>query len=153
MKLVNRKTGEIGYLITGRGSEHYVVANDEWRTCGEYASLAELSSEWEDMPEKPKLRWYIDLSCNDIRIYENVCLPEELVDKLKAIGNYFSSREEAELAIRRLKAWKRLKDKGFRFLSYYDNVADVGKIYAEFPKDDPYGNVHNDLDLLFGGEE
>lgn len=54
MKLRNKKTGEIGYLITGRGIDHYVVANNEWVSCGKYNSLAELNEEWEDVLEEPK---------------------------------------------------------------------------------------------------
>ena len=73
--------------------------------------------------------------------------------KLDGVIVGFGSKEEAELAVRKLKAWKRLKDKGFRFYSYYDSAVDVGQIYANFPEEKPNGEIHKDLDLLFGGEE
>lgn len=70
----------------------------------------------------------------------------------KEVGNYFSSREEARKAVEKLKAWKRLKDKGFRFNRW--EIPDEPKtshiklvIEAEMDvPDSPY-----DLDLLFGG--
>lgn len=62
--------------------------------------------------------------------------------------------EEAELAVDKLKAWKRLKDRGFRFNRW--TIPEEPKtphiklvIEAEMDVlDSPY-----DLDLLFGGEE
>ena len=66
-----------------------------------------------------------------------------------AIGNYFKTKKEAEKAVEKLKAWKRLKDKGFRFRGW--NIADDGKgitIFANYPS-----GTGEDLDLLCGGEE
>lgn len=129
----------IGFSINGK----------EWK----YRSLAELNEEWEDAPEEAKRHWYIDTSCN-LEIFENICLPEEAVEALKSIGNYFSSKEEAEKAVERLRAWKRLKDKGFRFVEWQqhgiteDRVMD-GAVYFEDAK-----NVNrSDLDLLFSQED
>ena len=67
-----------------------------------------------------------------------------------AIGNYFESKEEAEKALKKLKAWKRLKDKGFRFNGWNgtqigSNIAYISEIY--------YEGCADDMDLLFGGEE
>lgn len=149
MKLRNKKTGAI-YKIEDIDLEN--DADGIWLGMTKYNSLAELNADWEDAPEEPKEHWYIDLSCNDIKIYEDLCVPEEVVKKLKQIGNYFETKEEAEKAVEKLKAWQRLKDKGFRFFN--------NKIIGE------YGNVsyrlhypantieEKDLDLLFsGGEE
>ena len=74
---------------------------------------------------------------------------------MKQIGNYFETKEEAELAVEELKAWKRLKDKGFRFNRWTipqepktPHIKLVIEAEMEVP-DSPY-----DLDLLFsGGEE
>lgn len=79
-----------------------------------------------------------------------------LIDKLKEIGNYFDTREEAEKAVEKLKAWKRLKEKGFRFCSwFYDIENQEIKIKAEFKEFEEVivGQKRQDLDLLFGGED
>ncbi len=61
-----------------------------------------------------------------------------------------------EIAVEKLKAWKRLKDKGFRFdgwtiddglkISIRTNL-EGGNIYSESEKE-----IRSDLDLLFGGK-
>lgn len=115
MKLRNKKTGEIGYLVAGVGNPHYVVTNNEWDSCGKYNSLTELSEEWEDY-EEPKEHYFITeyggvFSFNEYEGLNGVANPEDY----RAIGNYFNTQEEAKKAVEKLKAWKRLKDKGFKF--------------------------------------
>ena len=70
------------------------------------------------------------------------------------IGNYFETAEEAEKAIEKLKAWKRLRDNGFKFeglekrgryINFYQ-----GKSYKT---DKQCQQAMQDIDLLFGGEE
>lgn len=85
MKLRNKKTGEI-------------TEANYWNIIQEYNSLAELNEEWEDY-EEPKGMQEIHISFND---------PTAVVIE-------FGTDEEAEKAVEKLKAWKRLKDKGFRF--------------------------------------
>lgn len=146
MKLRNKKTGEIGYLIVGRGSGNYVVANNEWGSCGEYNSLAELNEEWKDY-EEPDEIWYIDWK-GDIRSAD---ISNEW-EREKEIGNYFETKEEAEKAVEKLQAWTRLKDKGFRFCSwFYDIENQEIKIKAEFKEFEEVivGQKRQDLDLLF----
>lgn len=75
---------------------------------------------------------------------------EGIIGAYKRIGNYFETREEAELAVRKLKAWKRLKDNGFRFNGWDgtqigSNISYISEIY--------YEGCADDMDLLFGGEE
>ena len=116
MKLRNKKTGEIGYTAVLQ-SKAIIVMDENAIQLGSYTSLAELNSEWEDVPEEPKEYWFIDefgLVQKEIEYYyeEN---KEAVHDKRIAVGNYFETREEAEEAVEKLKAWKRLKDKGFRF--------------------------------------
>lgn len=72
----------------------------------------------------------------------------------KEVGNYFSSREEARKAVEKLKAWKRLKDKGFMFNRWTipeepktPHIKLVIEAEVDVP-DSPY-----DLELLFGGED
>lgn len=156
MELRNKKTGEIGELqIT---EKHCAVAvGNGTASCGIeiYSSLESLTKEWEDY-EEPKEYWYIDTT--EGAIVEHTCEQFELTDKeRKEIGNYFSSREEAEKAVEKLKAWKRLKDKGFRFdgwtiddglrISICTNMG-CGGIY-----DDDKKEMKSYLDSLFGGEE
>ena len=65
----------------------------------------------------------------------------------KEIGNCFDTIEEAEKAVEKLKAWKRLKDKGFRFTGLSNES--IGYEIKELS-----GDFALDLDLLFnGGEE
>ena len=134
MKLRNKKTGEI------REIKNILV--DEMFTVN---SLAELNKEWEDY-EEPKEYWYITWD-GDV---ENETDDDTEVDKsCKAIGNYFETREEAEKAVEKLKAWKRLEDKGFKFIDHIDQ--DNGQGITRYEWD---GYVDGeDLDLLFGGEE
>ena len=156
MKLKNKKTGEIGYLLAGKTSDNYFITNDEWDRCGVYDSLAELNAEWEDAPEELKEYWYIDADG------EVLCEPSdnrcEFDNNCREIGNYFETREEAEKAVEKLMAWKRLKDKGLRFGGHDDrDRGQLGDIvfYAEMPAEWICCNaVQEDLNLLFsGGEE
>lgn len=151
MRLRNKKTGEI-VEICKICPEPYEARDFD---CN---SLAELNEEWEDCKE-PKEYWFIDFN-GEIKEFE--MLGFEWQGWMKEIGNYFDTREEAELAVRKLKAWKRLKDKGFRFIG----VRGIGKVIDfDMPKtfhqvafDKNNANedeleFYNDLMLLFGGEE
>ena len=131
MKLRNKKTGEI-------------VEATDFNIISDYNSLAELNADWEDYEEPERFYW-IDYDCK-------ICNAEiGTMDrlKIKEIGNYFNTREEAEKAVDKLKAWKRLKDKGFKFDNFVRNAIYYKLSDEEIEKD----NVLEDLDLLFGGEE
>lgn len=153
MKLKNKRTGEIGYTAVLR-SKAIVVMDENAIQLGSYTSLAELNAEWEDAPEEPKPQvvYYIDRD-GEIVPYRNIEYPKRIfnAEQNKEIGNYFDTREEAEKAVEKLKAWERLKDKGFRFLSN-KTIGEYGSIsycltYPATRRED------EDLDLLFGGEE
>lgn len=155
MKLRNRKTGEIiddGYvrethdfqfdgqkyvLAVFRGNGHSVPE----RISGTYNSLAELNEEWEDY-EEPDEIWYIDWK-GGIRSAD---LGNTWEDE-KEIGNYFETKEEAEKAVEKLKAWKRLKDDGFVFCGKGDCLDTIKFGYGQV------GYNNQDFNLLFGGEE
>lgn len=81
--------------------------------------------------------------CKDCRKYD---------DFNKEIGNYFKTKKDAQLAIKKLKAWKRLKDKGFEF-EWVDK--DTGSIkFVFFNREGKITKeMWQDIDLLFGGEE
>lgn len=138
MKLRNKKTGEIADLeheglVKSNPRGKLVVWKFNANDFVEYDSLAELNEEWEDAPEEPK--------------------------GIKSVGNIGSSvhielgsKEEAEKAVEKLKAWKRLKDKGFEFCEYDDGYKhDFNSGHIEFYVEND-GGVLKDLDLLFGGE-
>ena len=99
MKLRNKKTGKI------------INFEDFPKYLGHYYSVADLLREWEDY-EEPKEQWYIDC---DGEVYETVRLNQFDLDRMANIGNLFETKEEAEKAVERLKAWKRLKDGGVKF--------------------------------------
>lgn len=65
------------------------------------------------------------------------------------------NREGGKKAVEKLKAWKRLKDKGFRFKTIHRNPQGSYNIYANFEGHIPpsSNDINIDLDLLFGGEE
>lgn len=148
MKLRNKKTGEIAnFVIEGD------VIKESCLFGKTYYSLAGLNKEWEDVPEEPKGFWMINI----LGIVEYVHdLTEAEVKMMEEIGNHFETEEEAEKAVEKLKAWKRLKDKGFRFTAWKNGIlldeTVAGQVRYEFPIDNK-DDIEKDLDLLFGGEE
>lgn len=161
MKLQNRKSGEIGELqIT---EKHCAVSvGNGTASCGIviYSSLAELNAEWQDYeePKDSEYYWYIGYK-NDIRRtkYHHISdfADNQVTATRKEIGNCFESLEEAELAVRKLKAWKRLKDKGFRFNSCKIEMREiiVPEITITAFIDTEQPEMLNLVNLLFGGEE
>ena len=152
MKLRNKKTGEIleaheiglidkcAYLKIFRAGDYGTK---------QYNSLAELNKEWEDY-EEPEEVWYIDWK-GDIRSAD---INDEWECE-KQIGNYFETKEEAEKAVEKLKAWKRLKDKGVVEvikINFRNCCIEEGKkIKFEMYSGDE--QTLKDLDLLFCPEE
>ena len=153
MKLRNKKTGEIGELqIT---EKHCGVAyGNGTASCGIeiYSSLAELNEEWEDYEESTGY-WYIDFDGDVLSCVED--FDEETDEKRKSIGNYFETKEEAERAVEKLKAWKRLKDKGFVWQDWEEVPMGNGMcvIGCQIPENNWETDVVEDLDLLFSGED
>lgn len=149
MKLLkNKSTGEIGCLVCSfeKTPEKITVVEYIDGKRGSrvwyYDTLVKLNAEWEDY-EDPKWSWYIDWNGEikrcDSRIYA----------LLK-----FKTKEEAEKAVEKLKAWTRLEDKGFRFTGYTDDSGDLFSCQVIRCRFDNFGEESGkDLDLLFGGEE
>ena len=166
MKLRNKKTGEVGNLVLNinpnRESYSVLSTKNGDTLCGnavigDYDSLSELNDEWEDY-EEPKA-YYIG-RCGTIEEFDPTN-DIALTEMLKEIGNYFETKEEAEKAVRKLKAWKRLKDKGFKFNGEtcdYKSDKHFGSVFFET---DGYmldvyedtSEFYDDIDLIFGGEE
>jgi hypothetical protein len=162
MKLRNKKTGEIIDIYKGEITLHY----NQGRKTIHFKCLEDLE-EWEDY-EEPKEYYAIDLQGDIIR-WARHSWDEKTTNKIKGIGNYFETDEEAEKAVEKLKAWTRLKDKGFRFkewesyeetsgLSFPDrHIVNSYTAIFDFNKPCRKHEIENevkaDLDLLFGGEE
>ena len=174
MKLRNKKTGEIvDYISFEKGGGQISMYVFDTNTHYYYNSLADLNEEWEDY-EEPKDNWLTKNLKKQVllkkvdELLENKeprdvyfidsdgnIVKSELEDgkiitlKKQAIGNYFETKEEAEKAVERLKAIKRLKDKGLKFhLGKYENKyvaieANWGVLNGDF----------SDVFILFGGEE
>lgn len=146
MKLKNKRTGEIievNRLRTARMVNSVPEMLD-------YNSLAELNAEWEDVPEEPKEWWYIDIH-GPHNVIKNDEYYQVVKEASKEIGNYFETKEEAELAVEKLKALRRLKDKGMRMYSFKKEKTGIDLDFYTLtilaPRD------KDSLDLLFGGEE
>lgn len=116
----------------------------------QYNSLKDFKDHWEEPKE---FYWYDE--CGEID-RDDICETfKEDIQKQKQIGNYFETREEAEAAVEKLKAWKRLKEKGFSFIGVrtigkvidYDISGIETKTLAERME------INDDLTFLFGGEE
>lgn len=133
MKLRNKVTGEIKDFAL-------VVANSSV----DDITLAELNEEWKDYEEPKEYYYYID----DLGVVSIDRMQSSTIVMHKNFGNYFETREEAEETVEILKAWKRLKDKGFRF-----NGGDDACISYRFDPVKWDDELENDFDLLFGGEE
>lgn len=161
MKLRNKKTGMIVDLVEGYIKDSYygqkieikpvAISNKEGYM---YDSLAELNKEWEDYKE-PKEFWHITSRGNFKRGNFNFVedIGGEGDKERKQIGNYFETREEAEKAVEKLKAFKRLKDGGFKFVELRApnyGSSDIMTIKALCPWTSK--NI-DDLRICFGGEE
>ena len=158
MLLRNKKTGEIAEL--NYYDRFLQVVDTTSSFCGnsvkgEYTSISELSADWEDAPEEPKTFWAISWA-GEPEEYDVKKTPQELKDMAKAIGNYFSSREKAEKAVEKLKAWQRLKDHNLKLKPgsrIFNNTDKVFTTQAVFLESDTYEYIEQDLDLLFSGGE
>ena len=145
MKLKNKISGEIKEFALFDGNELQGGA-----------TLESLTKEWEDVKEPKEHYWVIDedgvLVCRAVGAFVN----EEMC---KQIGNYFETKEEAEKAVEKLKAWKRLKDAGFRFGGWETDIdGDLISVLCNRKDRVQFNNAETlamakDLDLLFGGEE
>ncbi len=150
MKLRDKKTGAI-YSI-----EDIDLGNNKdgiWLGMNRYKSLAELNAEWEDY-EEPKEYWYIEPNGVIARIDEWDCCTDSDIEIMKTLGNYFETKEEAKKAVEKLKAWKRLKDKGVEFYGWRRNHTGTYDLLVRWEDRIPRSyEVKKDLDLLFGGKE
>ena len=158
MKVRNKKTDEIG-KNEGEDIEakRFCIRSERTGEVYVYDSLKKLNEEWEDY-EEPKEFWFVD---SGGEVEEATYLTDNDKSSLRSFGNYFETKEEAEKAVEKLKAWKRLKELGFRFIGEtcdYKPDKHFGSVFFETNGYalDVYEDtieLYDDLDLLFGGEE
>lgn len=155
MKLRNKKTGEIIDLDIANikaqfGAISVIPLPIELGGDGYvYNSLAGLNEEWEDYKE-PKGYFYIRDGGN-IDYYRK---EGRIMERHKAIGNYFETKEEAEKAVEKLRALKRLKDKGIEFCGRRRNQTGTYDFLARWADRIPRSyEIKKDLDTLFGEEK
>ena len=149
MKLRNKKTGEIITCGAIDALDLDMKSMGYFRNYG-YSSLAELNEDWEDYEEQTKF-YMIE---RNGEVSSRFITHDSYTEKFKAIGNYFETKEEAEKAVEKLKAWERLKDKGFKFKTWYGGSKNIDYEITSL-ENETYipRQICDDLDLLFGGEE
>lgn len=149
--------GEVCDAEIFTGFDGHIVVRAKAKNGGEhtmlYDTLKEFNEEWEDY-EEPKEHWYI----NFIGGIEKTDRDEndEPGRAMIEIGNYFETKEEAEKAVEKLKAYKKLKDRGFKFGEcVYQGFYGEFRITLKDPTEsyDEQREYLDAIDLLFGGEE
>ena len=154
MRLRNKKTGGIIeiYLV---GDTLRFKRLDKKTESFDFNSLKDLTEEWEDYEEPYEP--YRLTTFGEVVEFSEGSLSNKYKRMCVDIGNYFSTKEEAEKAVEKLKAWKRLKDKGTIFKDWFwDKHYGTCIILGTKEKDcveDENEEVRKDLDLLFGGEK
>lgn len=165
MNLRNKRSGEIVKVVGFDEScdeikMRFVNEKNEGRL---YItdSLTTFNSDWEDYKE-PKVKkhdfYYINENGGVLRYVPNDPDGEDLsyMKHQEEIGNHFKTREEAEKAVEKLKAVKRLKDKGIKFnLDFVKNNINFtyridGTLYSSAEE---ARIIFNDMKLLFSGGE
>lgn len=107
--------------------------------------VIEVKGNWKDY--EPEDVWYITSNGEIERGNADISWVME-----KMIGNYFESKEDAEEAVKKLEAWKRLKDKGFKFEGWDNTDHSTVHNFSLFVAIEELENINKDLDLLFGSE-
>ena len=140
MKLRNKKTGEII-----EGEFWLAEIKDGMRNLRKKLKTDDDIDEWEEY-EKPEVRWCIGNS--GLVHKEKTNLHSEARE---VIGNSFGTEKEARQAVEKLKAWKRLKDKGLKA-----NRTEISgdSFICEFilPDHSDYSRSIDDFELALGLE-
>lgn len=148
MKLRNKKTGEVA-MAEITSDRLFLWFEDGRREVQNFDSLKDLE-EWEDYKDQKPYYWFI--AGRGAIEYERD--EDTTLDRgHKEMGNYFATREEAELAVEKLKAWKRLKDGGITFKNWTINQTGTIDVFATWGDNIPPSRkdptLLEDLDLLF----
>ena len=141
MRLRNKKTGEI--VVFGEG-----IVDLNQMGCKNVAEM--IAAGWEDYEEPKKHHYYIEPRGQVIELVFGDDV-DELKEELSEIGNYFETKEEAEKTVEKLKAWKRLKDKGLHVTTFY--VEDGSLVIRAKAHNSSGAENWEDLNLVFSGED
>lgn len=126
------KAGEIFYLsdIGNLIRESDNVPAYSWTTLEKFPNI--LADWFEEIKEstrwKPEIGYKYYLSDSNGSIYDSVWSNDYIDRSRVEIGNCFETREEAEKAVERLKAWERLKDAGLKFKDW--NKSNYGRTFC-----------------------
>jgi hypothetical protein len=146
MKLRNKKTGEIGnFKPYGDDERIWVWIGDKSNPEYRYRTLAELNEEWQDY-EEPKGNWTIDPMNENYIDDGKYTAPDEL-ERYEELGLRFNTKEQAEKAVEKLKAWKRLSENKYLFKRF------ITLLYSLNANCREYDEYLEDIELLFGGDE
>ena len=136
-KFRDKETGVEGYLRANRYIEYQIEDEKGVPINGSFKTLSELLEKWEEIDEEPNL------------------IPDQIFLKGSRVCIDYRNKEAGRKAKERLEAWKRLRDKGFRFDGYdvaHNSNGDLcGQLFYN-AGDYCIEDVEKDLDLLFGGE-
>lgn len=133
-------------LVEIMGREELRVISDEGRF-DEWFEEIEESRVWK--PKKGEI-YYFAYSNGEVANEEYADIP---LDRLRVeLGNCFKTEEDAEKAVERLKALRRLREKGLRLKSWEANGIHI-TIHASIPDLSCSGRDVTDLDLLFKEED
>lgn len=116
----------------------------------EWFEEIEESRVWE--PRRGDKYWYID-ECGSVDIY--VYDGDDTDQMILELGNCFRTQKDAEQAVEKLKALRRLREKGFDFYDFFCQSIDdhhsieiTAHIHKRFDDE-----IEKDLRLLFRGED
>lgn len=107
-----------------------------------------LSKDYEDQ----KNHWFIS-EFGRVYCVEYVGMDKERIGWLKEIGNWFDSEEDAKKVVEKFKAFKRLKNKGFKFEGWDNTDRSTIHHFSLFVSIEDLDNINKDLNLLFGWEK
>lgn len=114
---------EAGHMVPCRGISYTIVHKDQLE------KNPNILTDWFEEIKEPT-RWeprigqkYYLLDSNG-SVYDSVWSNDYIDRNRSEIGNCFESREEAEKAVERIKAWERLKGAGLKFKDWNKNDYD-----------------------------
>lgn len=141
MKLRNKKTGEIAHPDRQFWEDSLKLVCEDTNKTYVVNTIAELNAEWEDYEEAKKGIKYIEAPVTE---NDNTILIE------------YYTKEEAERAVEKLKAWKRLKDYYIKFrLDFVKNTINFtyridGTLHSAVNEE---RIIFEDMKTIFGGED
>ena len=141
MRLRNKKTGEIKEFVLFDGKNELQGG----------ATLKDLVKEWEDY-EEPKGNWTIDPMNENYIDDGKYTAPDEL-ERYEELGLKFDTKEEAEKAVEKLKAFANLRKRGLKFNGW--DEADRGMVgeFAIYCDALELDGIERELEIVFGREE